>query len=95
MAKKRTYSRLIEWPDYTAPAFSVFAMFRLAWKALGKSLIYMQYMYASLPFGEQPIRVHALCERFAKLDWRRESKANKERWRRLLSDIADEIENQC
>lgn len=95
MAKKRQYSSLLEWPDYTAPAFSVFAMFRLAWEALGKSLVYMDYIRHYDPEEPQRGRVAILCTRFAELDWRRESKANKERWRRLLSDIADEIENQC
>ena len=99
---KGEYGALIGWPKLDNA--TSFQMFHLAWKELGQSLMYMDYMHNRCASGEklswepQRSRVIKLCERFGKEEMQRrhpDTKKNRLWWRQLLSDIADEIENQC
>jgi len=95
--KKGAYGSLIGWPDFAEASTN--EMFEAVWSELGKSLIYMDFMNTPAKMWDsQRPRVHKLCRKFAK-NWhaRRwpDSKRNRLWWRKLLSDISDEIENQC
>jgi len=60
-------------------------------KELGYALVYMDYLYPDLDWGDQYARVKALCERYA------ENSGNTDPgyWREFLREIRDEIENMC
>ncbi len=94
----KPYTTLIYWPSAKALSrMTAYELFCHAWRELGASLFYMDYFYGDLDFGSQRGRVEKLCRKLA-ASWQgriRDNPANRAFWRRFLSDIAEEIENQC
>jgi len=93
----KKYSSLIGWPDFRNKSASW--LFLFACDELGGSLFYMKFLNPpESMWGAQVKRVQDLCRKLAtegKAKRFPNSTKNRMWFRKLLSDIADEIENQC
>jgi len=100
--RKKVYHTLFGWPDLST--CGVWEMHNLAWAELGKSLIYMDFMNdynidgTKVSWEPQRTAVCKLCRKLAanmRVKQCLDSQENRLWWRQFLSDIAEEIENQC
>ena len=66
------------------------------WSELGRSLVYMQYLHTATNWEPQRSRVIVLCERLHVLFGKASDCAdNRAILAQFLSEIQDDIENQC
>ena len=69
-----------------------------AWCEIGKSLVYMDFLYEDADWSDQRRRVFAFAREFAReFDRRRwpDSAESRQWWRKFMFRFLDEVENQC
>ena len=100
LRSKTKYSHLLSWPTpVELSRMDACELHDLAWSELGKSLLYMKFMHPpECNWGTQVKRVYDLCNRLVLEGNDRRfpnSPKNRKWFRQFLSEIADEVENQC